>query len=122
MDIQLELNEAICKGQYEIVGELLNQGADINGVAEGLTPLMVAAEYGHLDIIQFLFDFGADVNQKYNGYTALMDAVTFDHPQAVKLLCLLGADTTVRDPKGRTLIEMAKNNDNVIDELSQSNR
>jgi len=122
MDIQLELNNAVYKGQYEVIRELLNRGADINGIADNLTPLMVAAEYGHLDIIQFLFDFGADVNLVCSGYTALMDAVVFNKPQSVKLLCLLGADRTVRDPNGRSLVNLAKNNDNLIDELSsQSN-
>jgi cytochrome c len=57
------LNEAAKQGNAEIVGLLLEQGADHTvTAAEGLTPLHSAAEGGSVEAVQHLLDHGADIN------------------------------------------------------------
>ena len=64
---------AAVNGNVKILSSLLENGADINAVSEGLyTPLMMAVRYKHTDAVEFLMDQGADANlQDENGYTAL---------------------------------------------------
>jgi ankyrin repeat protein len=59
------------------VAALLEAGADANGTdKDGVTALMKAADYGHLDVAKMLFAAGADVNlRSKDGSTALYYAV-----------------------------------------------
>ncbi|EGZ30243.1 hypothetical protein PHYSODRAFT_373825, partial [Phytophthora sojae] len=57
----------------------------------GITPLMLAALYGHKDMIGFLLDKGACVNkQSQDGDTALMFSAWRGHADAVKVLLCNG--------------------------------
>ena len=63
-----------------------------------LTPLHVAAVYGHMEIIDCLLDHGAIINHPTvggHGVTPLDFAVTMGNPRAVDLLLLRGADPTI---------------------------
>ena len=67
--------KAVKAGDYEIVEDLLIQGADPNATNQKnqTTALMIASRYGHIDIVKLLLDSGADVNAKnILGRTALM--------------------------------------------------
>ena len=61
-------------GQWQVVGYLLTEGADVNA-ADGLgyTPLHLAAEGGHLDVVKRLVQAGAKLDAK----TAARPAGTF---------------------------------------------
>ena len=57
------IHEAAKRGNAEIVGLLLEQGADPSVTAsKGMTPLHSAAEGGSVEATQYLLDHGADVN------------------------------------------------------------
>jgi uncharacterized protein len=58
----------------------------------GATPLMLAAQHGHLGAIYALLAAGADVNAKAaNGITALGLASRHKHAESIKLLKEAGA-------------------------------
>ena len=53
---------AITNGRIEIVGRLINAGANVNGRSrQGYTALMIAASQGHAEILQRLLNKGADL-------------------------------------------------------------
>ncbi|KAE9385780.1 ankyrin, partial [Gymnopus androsaceus JB14] len=57
------------------------------------TPLMIAAEIGHLDVVSVLIEEGANVNaQSEDGSTALRQASQEGHLEIVKLLLNHGAE------------------------------
>ncbi len=69
------------------------------------TPLMVAAEYGHIDIVEDLITRGADIDAKNNhGYTALMYAAKQGHMQTVAFLINHKADLNLCDYVGDTAL------------------
>ncbi|RXG68833.1 Protein TANC2 [Armadillidium vulgare] len=55
------------EGQAEMVGLLVEFGADVNLTnTEGVSPLSLAAERGHCDIVRLLVQAGADIAMKDN--------------------------------------------------------
>ncbi|XP_059159027.1 ankyrin-1-like [Physella acuta] len=65
------LHSAVANDHLDIVNLLLNSNADVNGVHESQTPLMVADS---LNMIKFLLNRGAEVNQKTHT-TALLNVL-----------------------------------------------
>ena len=92
-------------GHPEIVGMLINRGADVNARDKyGNTPLTWASWNGHTEIVQILINRGANMNlQDNNGNTPLMYASKFGYTEIVRLLIEAGADRrglkTVKRPE-----------------------
>lgn len=94
------LFDAAIYGHARIVQALLQAGAHVdaatlgsrgNSEIEGVTPLIAAAEGGHLDVVRLLVDAGADVNRSdSSGFTALMGTVRSGHPKMVKFFLARG--------------------------------
>lgn len=81
------LLQMIIQNKLEIVEFLLNKGALINQVVEGLTPLNIALEIGKLEMVKFLLDRGASV--KYidiNSMSVFQDAVKKGNLDIVRLI------------------------------------
>ncbi len=90
-------------GYKEMSQILLENGADINST-DGLdfTPLMHAAENGHLEVVKLLFDYKPDINARnWQGKTALMLATMKVWKQIgskiIQLLLENGADPNIMD-------------------------
>ena len=81
-----ELLEAVKKGEYKKVEELIKRGANVNEKDnDGWTALMHAASRGHKEIVELLIKNGANVNEKgYNGRTALDYAKTDEIKEILK--------------------------------------
>ena len=77
---------------------------------QGLTPMHMAAQYGHAEIVYALMNSGADINAKTNfrGLTPLHWAAFWGHIEAVDALLKNGADINARDHKGYTPLSWAE--------------
>jgi len=98
------LNLASALGKTEIVGYLLEKGADVKtGDREGSTPLENAAAKGYSDIVKMLVEKGSEINYKdINGVTALHFASMSGNLEMVKYLISRGADMNAVSSAGRT--------------------
>ncbi|MBI5252377.1 MAG: ankyrin repeat domain-containing protein [Desulfomonile tiedjei] len=93
----------------EIVGLLLDNGADANPRAEpGSTPLMAACRNGCLEIVKLLIARGAEVNgQNKFGMTALDMACSEANSEIVKFLLENGANVATEwDKEGHVSLHM----------------
>lgn len=88
---------AALNGDVSTVQILLEYGADINGVdADGATPLMFAASFGHNAIVSLLLEKSAKLEKKNNfGNTALSGAVFYQEINCAKTLLSHGANPNV---------------------------
>jgi hypothetical protein len=97
------------------LGLLLEHGADVGSVSQGVTPLVDAVRMGRdlAPVVRFLLDKGADIDARTRspmfppkraplpmGMTPLMVAVDGGHAAAVRVLLERGADLSLRDDEG----------------------
>ncbi|XP_060527199.1 ankyrin repeat domain-containing protein 17-like isoform X2 [Cylas formicarius] len=95
------LTLACCGGFTEVADILLKGGANIELGAS--TPLMEAAQEGHLDLVRFLLEYGANVNAvTQTNDTALTYACENGHTDVADLLLQYGADLEHESEGGRT--------------------
>lgn len=96
------LHDSTRLGDIERVRELLDEGADVNGLdIHGHAPLMWAAAYGRLEILRLLIARGADVApQSPASADALYHAAICGHPDTVAALLEAGVDPNQRVRKG----------------------
>jgi uncharacterized protein len=90
---------AVAKGHEEIVGLLLEAGADVNRPDRdsGMTALHVATTHGHIQIIGKLISRGADVSASFGrpSMTALSIAFRKDYRDIVRRLLEAEADPNI---------------------------
>jgi len=89
---------AIKRGDVQIVLALLGQGADVDARDRyGNTALMLAAHAGQREVVETLIAHRADLNitAKF-GLSALMLALVAGHAEIAHLLAKAGADLSVR--------------------------
>ena len=102
---------AIQKGKTLAVVAMLDGDADIDfAMGEGeYTPLMIAANQGHLPSAQVLTQYGAKVDKRNaGGVTALMIAAANNKVDIISLLLKAGADASLKDDAGKTALDSAK--------------
>jgi hypothetical protein len=108
---------AVVQGNFEITNYLLNNGADVNvGLPIGQNLLHVNATEGNPQIAQLALKHVRGINvinaRDENGETPLFIAAAQGNFDAVKIYCEAGADNDIRNDKGLTPMDIAKQNDN----------
>ncbi|XP_034251058.1 ankyrin repeat domain-containing protein 17 isoform X2 [Thrips palmi] len=95
------LTLACCGGFLEVADFLLKAGADLE--LGSSTPLMEAAQEGHLELVKYLLDQNANVTaQTQTGDTALTYACENGHTDVADLLLQYGSDLEHESEGGRT--------------------
>lgn len=129
------LHFAAIAGDPALVDLLITARADVNARDETyqMTPIAWANEEGRREMVRHLYERGAEVdlhqaaayglvdhvkdlvrssrrqvNAVVGGWTPLQLATIWGHPEVVELLLSRGADPLVRDPYGRTTVEIAR--------------
>lgn len=106
------LQKATRQGQLERVRELLDRGVDQNthpGMPHELSPLMIAANRGHLEVAQLLVDRGANIHfTDGDDFTPLTIAAGEGHWEIAKILAAAGADVSHRDARGLSALSAAE--------------
>jgi ankyrin repeat protein len=103
------LYTAALHGNTDEVVTLISQGANVNYLGEGYTPLMVAAQSGQAETVAALVARGADINGRDpSGRTALIIAAGKGDRRIVRFLIEHHADVRARDNDGITALAVAK--------------
>lgn len=103
------LHQAARDGDITNAKLLISNGANVNQMVDGFTPLHTSAELGHKDIVELLISSGANVNTKANaGWTPLHLAATAGRQEIVTLLIAKRADVNALDENSKTPIWWAK--------------
>lgn len=103
-DPEFELLSASSEGDTAKLLAFLKIGTDVNTTNwDGVSPLMYAAQNGHLECVKILIDKGADVNAKpYSQIDALTGACIAGHVMVADTLILNGANVDSRNNDGMT--------------------
>lgn len=99
------LHHAVIKGDYKLVKNLLDSGADINAKnIYNITPIHEAVLYNRKKIVKLLAKYKADIEAEelYDGCTPLMIAVAYGRVHLVKLLLSFGASREHKDYDNET--------------------
>jgi ankyrin repeat protein len=129
------LHFAALSNDRVMVDLLLATGADLNARDDTyqMTPIGWANEEGHEELVRHFYSQGAEIdlhqaaaygitdliktevkrsrrqlNAAVGGWTPLQLATLWGHPEVVELLLSRGADPLMRDPFGRTTLEIAR--------------
>lgn len=103
-----DLWKASSTGGLGRVRELIDGGADIDAPDPGfgVTPLSLAATFGHEAVVQLLLECGADVQRtNRDGGTALHGAAFFGRSTIAGLLMEAGIDPQVKNGRGDTAMD-----------------
>ena len=103
------LTIAAALGEVDIARSLIEHGASVDGMTNGLaTPLHFAADGSHTQIVELLILFGANVNAR-NAHlgTPCMSAATAGCLASVQALVKGGADLTLKDDCGEMAVHYA---------------
>jgi len=102
------LMAAVLKDDAVLTRLLVERGAEVDTLADGMTPLCVAAAGGFTEIARALLAAGADVDRPANRNTPLMYATFGGFPDLVKLLLDAGAQVNrTREGTGETALMLA---------------
>ncbi|MEM7283625.1 MAG: ankyrin repeat domain-containing protein [Pseudomonadota bacterium] len=107
------LHQAALRGNEDVVSALLRMGvAQVDSTNhQGNTPLMVAANHGHLKVVSRLVSAGADLDHKNAaGNTALVMSVARGNADQVAELMALGANPKSVNKERQNAFDVAKRN------------
>lgn len=95
------LHLAAHKGKLAVVDYLMRKMDLEKADLKGRTPLLLAAETGHLQVAKYLLDAGADINARSsNGGNVLTWSSCNDHCKSVEFWLACGVDINSRDESG----------------------
>ncbi|RPJ08502.1 MAG: ankyrin repeat domain-containing protein [Spirochaetaceae bacterium] len=100
---------AVSDNNPELADYLMAQGASVNSVRNGETPLMFAVRKGRTSMVEHIISRGADIEiRDSDGLTPLMRAVQNKDVEIVGLLLMNDADVNSRSNSGESVLSMAQ--------------
>ena len=104
---------AISLRKHQMVGILLQNGADPNKEMGGITPLCSACSQGVREVVQMLISEGADINKEdRQGATPLYIAISKNNLELANILVQKGADVNrINNYSGISLLMLAVSTD-----------
>ena len=109
--IDNDLIKASYHGDVLTVKALLNKGADVNAMGNGVTALFFASQNGHIDVVKVLLENGANVNARLSDdMTALLIASGKGHTDVVKVLLEKDANVNAKRSDDMTALILASQN------------
>jgi len=91
------LHAAVSMNHFNMVELLLNNGADINAIANDRTPLVIAARKNNFKMVRFLIEKGAELNvSRDTEGTAIHAAISRNNLTIGEFLVEKGADISIR--------------------------
>lgn len=99
-------------GDAASVGLLIKSGAEVNysSFDDRLTPLIAAAQHGHLDVVKILIAAGADPSLKDGGGSPLFWAAFFSRKEVFNYLLSKGAKLNATQQNiSQITLELEKN-------------
>ena len=111
--VNICLENAILRGDFNQINLLLNNGANINYISKNNSNnlLHFACQKDNLKIIDFLLLKGLDINStNINGNTPLLFAVDRNQKEVVQFLCKRGANVNLKNKEGSTPLIIATQN------------
>jgi len=110
LDRTTPLMAAAFAGNVQIMQTLLDAGAEIDTTDQVFkTAMIYAAAQGHAQAVRLLLDRGVAVNRLYyHNLTALMWAAGYGQADCVRLLLERGADRALKDDRGKTAADIAR--------------
>lgn len=112
------LHAAACLGNFDLVQQFLDKGADIDHPDATSNPvLQKAIFYGNVELVRFLISHGADVNHRGGFHESpLLGAVRHGNLETIRVLLDHGADVGIVGNYGEAplLIAVRKNDMNVV--------
>ncbi len=105
----ISIRKAAEAGNIEALKQHLAAGADVNAKDDdGISPLLLAATWGHKEIVELLIANGADVNAKaVDSLTLLHITAGWGHKEIVELFIANGADVNAKAVDGETPLDRA---------------
>ena len=117
------LHWACIRGNWEVAGLLIDNGADLNAVGgDGGTPLQWAVHHDNVDIVKKMIRRGAQLNRQNQwGMTELHTAIWRGNINVVACLLDHGSDPMIRTKEGWTAMHYAyrSGHDDIIALLQQ---
>jgi ankyrin repeat protein len=110
-DAETPMHLVAGNGSVTVLDALVAKGATVTKTKLDYTPLHYCMTTHDKDTKMWdrLIELGCNIEDKNKwGHNALTNAVSSHNPTAVKYLLARGADPTVKDSKGRTPLEMAR--------------
>lgn len=90
---------------------LMKNGAKINRVVNGYSPLYLAASENHIEVVKVLLSFNPDLENRHDeGYSALAIATFKGHIDIVRLLLEAGANVNQRSDRNNFPLQYAVSN------------
>lgn len=105
-----DIRSAAAEGDLQSVTQLVKVDPKLVNAADdkGLTPLIIAAAWGHLPVVTYLLNNGADVNlADKDGRTALHWAAAMGRAAVMEQLLTRRPNTKLLDRTGRTALQVA---------------
>ena len=99
---KFDFGAAIAVGDLDSLLSHIEEGADVNALIEGTSPLLIATIQGRTDIVSALIKAGAEVDaqNQLTGGTALTAAAFLGSTEVARALINAGADPSIADYQG----------------------